>query len=93
MTTIPLPLRVLVPLTDGEAYWHACTGTPIVERWAPVIYDECAPMNTVYLLSRDYVEGRDGQGFYYMGTEPRESKAWFGRKRVKAEDDEKPEEP
>jgi hypothetical protein len=36
------PITVRVPLTAFEAYWHACTGTPVVDRYVPLMFDpEC----------------------------------------------------
>lgn len=43
--------RCPVPLTAEEAYWHACTGTPIPEpTLLPVRLDPRCPPGKVYLV-------------------------------------------
>jgi len=45
--------RCPVPLTAEEAYWHACTGTPIPEdRYLPLLWDsQGLRSDRFYLLS------------------------------------------
>lgn len=45
--------RCPVPLTAEEAYWHACTGTPIPEdRYLSLLWDsQCLRSDRLYFLS------------------------------------------